>query len=57
MVYYTRLIGEKEIEMRMCVEASNEEHAIVRVRDTLKGRVCWLRAERLQPKRACISQR
>ena len=57
MVYYTRVCDENEIEMRMCVEAEDAEVAIVKVRNTLRGRVCWMRALLLPAKHACISQR
>ena len=57
MVYYTRVCDENEIEMRMCIEADNAEVAIVKVRNTLRGRVCWMRALLLPAQRACISQR
>ena len=57
MVYYVRVSDDSEIEMRMCVEAGGEDEAIVMVRNTLRGRVCWMRAEMLQPKHACKSER
>ena len=57
MVYYVRVSDEDEVEMRMCVEAVDDEEAITMVRGMLRGRVCWMRAELLQPKQACKSGR
>ena len=58
MVYYTRVTDDEgEIELRMCVEAKDDDEAIAKVRDTLRGRICWMRATLLPLKRTCISQR
>jgi hypothetical protein len=48
MVYYSRIVGEdgdKEIVMRCCMSAVDEDDAIIKVRNTLRGRFYNLHAE------------